>query len=205
MVKLRGLQGSAPVSTPEFIPMTFRTGTVSAARFAPDGETVIYSAAWGGDPYALFMTRRGSPESRPLNLLDAKLRDVATLAWAPSGAEVWFAAARTSNDISGWSLRAVTLDGQERVLLTSAGTGLGILDVFRRWPCAGFHGPRKNGLFLPSARRESTAGALVARWFRARGALFRWATGTSERSSSRRGEGRLHLPSQNRWFGCRAA
>ena len=35
MIKVRGLQGSAPVSTPEFIPITFRTGTVSAARFAP--------------------------------------------------------------------------------------------------------------------------------------------------------------------------
>jgi hypothetical protein len=54
-----------------------------------------------------------------------------TLAWSPSGAEVWFAAARTSNDVSGWSLRAVTLHGQERVLLSSAGTLLSILDVFR--------------------------------------------------------------------------
>ena len=51
---------------------------MSAARFAPDGETVIYSAAWGGDDYGLFMTRRGSPESRPLNIADARLLGVSS-------------------------------------------------------------------------------------------------------------------------------
>ena len=67
-------RASAPIS--EFIPLTFRTGSVSAARFAPDGETVIYSAAWGGEDYALFMTRRGSAESRPLGIPGAKLLGV---------------------------------------------------------------------------------------------------------------------------------
>jgi serine/threonine protein kinase len=61
-----------------FITVTFRTGTVSAARFAPDGETIIYSAAWGGEPYALFMTRRDSVESRSLNIPDAKLLGVSS-------------------------------------------------------------------------------------------------------------------------------
>ena len=246
-ISARGLPGSASAPAPQFIPITFRTGTVSAARFAPDGETVIYSAAWGGNPYALFMTRRGSPESLPLNISGARLlsvsntgdiallrgghdavkylvpsltstlarvamtggaprelmddvvtgdatpagdfaavrrdrvefplgttihgpnqfryvriapdgqklalvegpnivvldragkkttlssgwRDVATLAWSPSGTEVWFAASRSSNDVSGWTLRAVTLGGKERVVLTTAGTLISILDVFR--------------------------------------------------------------------------
>ena len=34
---------------------------LTAARFAPDGETVIYSAAWGGGAYALYMTGVGFP------------------------------------------------------------------------------------------------------------------------------------------------
>jgi Tol biopolymer transport system component len=69
-----GRGGSATM--PEFTPLTFRTGAVSAARFASDGETVIYSAAWGGEDYALFMTRRGSVESRPLGISGARLLGV---------------------------------------------------------------------------------------------------------------------------------
>ena len=236
---------STPATAPQFIPVTFRTGTVSSARFAPDGETVIYSAAWGGDDYALFMTRRGSPESRPLNIADARLLGVSStgdlaflrgghdavrwlqpsrtgtltrvamtggaprelledvvaadwapggdlavvrrdrvefpsgktvhgpnefkyvrvapdgqklaladrqnivvldrsgnkttlssgwgemtsVAWSPSGDEVWFAADRRANDVSTWTVRAVSLAKAERVLLSSAGTSLAILDV----------------------------------------------------------------------------
>ena len=234
--------------TPQFTPITFRNGTVTAARFAPDGETVIYSAAWGGGGYALYMTRRGTPESRPLNIPDARLLgvsshgdlaflrghhdavrllvpprrgtlarvaltgggpreilddvvaadwtpggdelavvrrdrlefpvgntiygahrfthvriapdgqrlaladgpdivvldrsgrkttlsagwgDMTTLAWSPSGDEVWFTASRRPNSTSAWTLRAVSLDGRERVIFSSAGTALAILDVFR--------------------------------------------------------------------------
>jgi hypothetical protein len=243
---VRGLPGRASAATPQFVPVTFRIGTVSAARFAADGETVIYSAAWGGDPYALFMTRRGSPESRPLNISDAKLLGVSpngdlaflrgshdavrvlapprtgtlarvaitgggpreilddvvaadwapggelavvrrdrvefplgkiihgphqfryvrvapdgqklaladrravvvldrsgnkttlssgwgeliTVAWSPSGREVWFAAEPRANNFSPWTVRAVSLAGKERVVFHSAGTALAILDVF---------------------------------------------------------------------------
>jgi Tol biopolymer transport system component len=244
----RGLVGRPPGLTPQFTPITFRNGTVTAARFAPDGETVIYSAAWGGGGYALYMTRRGSPESRPLDIPDARLvgvssgghlaflrghhdavkllvpprtgtlarvaltgggpreilddviaadwtpgseelavvrrdrlefpvgntihgphrfthvriapdgqrlaladgpnivvldrsgrkttlssgwGDMTTLAWSPSGDEVWFTASRSPNDTSAWTLRAASLDGQERVIFSSAGTALAILDVFR--------------------------------------------------------------------------
>ena len=243
----RGLVGRTPALTPEFIPITFRNGTVSAARFASDGETVIYSAAWNGGRYELFMTRRGSPESRPLTIPDARLLGVSSsgdliflrgghdavrfllparpgtlakvaltggapreilddviaadwrpgsdelavvrrdrlefpvgntihgrhqfksvriapdgqrlalaegssivvlgrsgqkttlssgwgetfsLAWSPSGDEVWFTANRRRHDVSGRTLRAVSLDGRERVLVSSAGTLLSILDVF---------------------------------------------------------------------------
>jgi hypothetical protein len=247
MLAARGVVGRTPALTPQFIPITFRNGTVSAARFASDGETVIYSAAWNGARYGLFMTRRGNPESRPLAIPDARLLgvsssgdliflsghhdsvrllfpprtgtlarvaltggspreilddviaadfrpggdefavvhrdrlefplgnsihgrhqfksvrvapdgqklalvegssivvldrsgqktmlsagwgDTITLAWSPSGDEVWFTANRSRNDPSMWTLRAVSLDGRERVLFSSAGTMLSILDVF---------------------------------------------------------------------------
>jgi len=61
----------API--PGFTQVTFRAGTIASARFAPDGDTIIYSAAWNGQPYQLFMSRTGSAESRPLGVTNAKL------------------------------------------------------------------------------------------------------------------------------------
>jgi eukaryotic-like serine/threonine-protein kinase len=51
---------------PVYHPLTFRRGLVRAARFAPDGKTMIYSAAWEGKPLQLFTTRPESPESHEL-------------------------------------------------------------------------------------------------------------------------------------------
>jgi len=46
--------------------LTFRRGQVDAARFAPDGQTIVYSASWNGSPYEVFSTRIDSTESRAL-------------------------------------------------------------------------------------------------------------------------------------------
>jgi dipeptidyl aminopeptidase/acylaminoacyl peptidase len=51
---------------PVYHPLTFRRGIVHAARFAPDGKTIIYSAAWEGKSLQLFTTRPESPESHEL-------------------------------------------------------------------------------------------------------------------------------------------
>ena len=48
--------------------LTFERGEIRAARFAPDGNTVVYSAEWRGEPPELFTTRLDSRESRPLGL-----------------------------------------------------------------------------------------------------------------------------------------
>ena len=53
--------------------MTFRRGEVRSARFAPDGDTIVYSAAWDGNPSEIFVANRNSPEARPLGLADADL------------------------------------------------------------------------------------------------------------------------------------
>ncbi len=55
---------------PTYTRLTFRPGTVTSARFAPDGETIVYSAAWEGGRRQLFTTRPGSSESRSLNIPD---------------------------------------------------------------------------------------------------------------------------------------
>jgi hypothetical protein len=53
-------------AAPEFRQITFRSGTVYRARFANDGTSILYSAAWEGNPADLFTARDGSAESRSL-------------------------------------------------------------------------------------------------------------------------------------------
>lgn len=59
--------------TPTYSQLTFRKGAVGTARFAPDGQTVVYSAAWEGRPSDLFLARPGNPETRPLDLPNAQI------------------------------------------------------------------------------------------------------------------------------------
>jgi dipeptidyl aminopeptidase/acylaminoacyl peptidase len=51
--------------------MTFRRGEVRSARFGPDGDSIVYSAAWDGNPSEIFVANRQSPEARPLGVKDA--------------------------------------------------------------------------------------------------------------------------------------
>ncbi len=65
--------GSSKTQLPNYTQLTFRRGTVWSARFAPDGDTIVYSAAWNGSPSELFSARRGSVESRSLGLTNADI------------------------------------------------------------------------------------------------------------------------------------
>ena len=58
---------------PSFRQLTFRRGEILSARFAPDGTTVVYSAAWDGIPLEIFVGRLESPESRPFGLAHAEV------------------------------------------------------------------------------------------------------------------------------------
>ncbi len=53
--------------------LTFEAGTVYAARFASNGQSIIYSAAWDGKPTQLFSTVGNSLLSQPLQLTEANL------------------------------------------------------------------------------------------------------------------------------------
>jgi Tol biopolymer transport system component len=59
---------TAGVRSPRLTRLTFDRGTLRAARFTPDGRTIVYGAAWNGEPIAIFQTRLGSPESMRLPL-----------------------------------------------------------------------------------------------------------------------------------------
>ena len=63
----------APVASPAYRRLTFEAGTLYSARFAPDGQSVVFSAAWNGKPVQLFTTVGNSLLAQPLNLSDANL------------------------------------------------------------------------------------------------------------------------------------
>jgi len=65
---------------PSFRQLTFRRGTVWAARFTPGGEDVVYGASWDGSAAHLYSTRIEGGPSVPLGQGDASL-----LAISPSG------------------------------------------------------------------------------------------------------------------------
>ncbi|HET9793358.1 MAG TPA: hypothetical protein VFS34_02765, partial [Thermoanaerobaculia bacterium] len=69
----------APRATvPSFVRVTFRRGNIGLARFAPDGETVVYGASWEGAPVAVFSSRIGNPESTPLGYAKANLAAISS-------------------------------------------------------------------------------------------------------------------------------
>ncbi len=62
--------------SPRFQRLTFRRGTVLTARFAPDGNTVVYGATWEDNPVEVFATRPESPESKSLGFPRADVLSV---------------------------------------------------------------------------------------------------------------------------------
>ena len=59
----------APATTPpRYQRLTFSRETAGQARFAPDGQTVVYGAKWRGEPSQVFTTRTDSRESRSLGI-----------------------------------------------------------------------------------------------------------------------------------------
>ncbi|HXW89597.1 MAG TPA: protein kinase [Terriglobales bacterium] len=68
-------QSGARQAPPEFKRITFRTGAIGNARFAPDGS-VVFSAWWDGGGQQLYLNRENDPSARELGLKDAELLSV---------------------------------------------------------------------------------------------------------------------------------
>ena len=121
-----------PREPTQFRQLTFRRGTVQAARFAPDGNTIVYAAAWEGNPAELFTTRPESPEARSLQMTSTGLFALSSkgdmaVVLEPSGFGI----------VSGTLGRAALAGGVPRQLLPSAvaadwspdGTGLAVVQA----------------------------------------------------------------------------
>jgi serine/threonine protein kinase len=67
-----------PSEPPVYHQVTFRRGTIRYARFAPDGKTIVYSAAFEGRGFQIYWTRSDSPESTVLPFPNAMVRAVSS-------------------------------------------------------------------------------------------------------------------------------
>jgi serine/threonine protein kinase/Tol biopolymer transport system component len=74
------LFSKAALPPPTYRQLTFRRGSIRSARFAPDGQTILYSAAWQGNPTDVFTARPEAPESRSMGLSHTQLMSVSSLA-----------------------------------------------------------------------------------------------------------------------------
>ncbi|MDX6458517.1 MAG: eukaryotic-like serine/threonine-protein kinase [Acidobacteriaceae bacterium] len=63
---------------PVYRQLTFRRGTVRSARFTPNGQSVVYGAAWEGKPTELFITSPESPQSRSLQRRGEELMSISS-------------------------------------------------------------------------------------------------------------------------------
>jgi serine/threonine protein kinase/Tol biopolymer transport system component len=84
---------------PHYTSVSFREGMLSGARFSHDGQTIVYSGKWEGEPSQISVARIGSPESRPLGISSAEVASV-----------------------SPWDQLAVFLGCEEIYFLTCGGT-----------------------------------------------------------------------------------
>jgi Tol biopolymer transport system component len=63
---------------PTFQQLTFQRGRVLQARFSPDGQTILYGAAWNGQPSDIYTTRADRPGARSLDLKGGQLLAVSS-------------------------------------------------------------------------------------------------------------------------------
>jgi len=119
----RALITAPPAAVPIFQRLTFRQGPISSARFAADGATVIYSAAFDGSKRQLYATRPESPDSLRLPYDDTDVVGV-----SPTGELAIVSDRRTLFDyarpgalarapMSGGAARAVLDDVQDAAWL----------------------------------------------------------------------------------------
>ena len=63
---------------PIYHQLTFRRGAIRSARFTPNGQSVVYGAAWEGKPTELFITSPESPQSRSLERHGEELMSISS-------------------------------------------------------------------------------------------------------------------------------
>ncbi|MGA8621222.1 MAG: protein kinase [Candidatus Sulfotelmatobacter sp.] len=63
-------------AAPVFHRLTYELGTLNTARFSPDGHTVVYSAAWDGQPSQIYTTRAEYPQPQAIGVRGSKIAGI---------------------------------------------------------------------------------------------------------------------------------
>jgi len=92
-----------PQSAPEFRRLTFRRGNILHARFAPDGASILYGAAWEGRPTEIYTTRLEDRRSSALGIPSSDLAAVSA-----RGELLVLRKSATLFAAGGWGTLAVT-------------------------------------------------------------------------------------------------
>ena len=74
----RRIENASRRAGASFQQLTFKQQTIFNARFAPDGQTIVYSAALQGNTPEIFTVRPDFPEPRPLGLRGGHLLSIST-------------------------------------------------------------------------------------------------------------------------------
>jgi serine/threonine protein kinase/dipeptidyl aminopeptidase/acylaminoacyl peptidase len=65
-----------PTEPARYSQVTFRRGTILTARFAKDGGSIVYGAAWDGEPFRVFSMQAGRRESAAVALPPADVLSI---------------------------------------------------------------------------------------------------------------------------------
>jgi serine/threonine protein kinase/sugar lactone lactonase YvrE len=176
----RSLQ-SKPPSPPQYQRLTFRRGLVDAARFSPDGHTIVYSARWDGDPPHIFLTRSEGPESQRPELPDASLLSVSprgelaiVMGKMPIGFSWWRASGTLATvPLGGGAPREIATDvkfadwapdGKRMLAVRGRPTGPDPFDSRLEFPLGKVI--HRGTVLFPRVSPEGDAVAFVAEWSR---------------------------------------
>jgi Tol biopolymer transport system component len=102
------------VAPPRFEQLTFQRGMIWSARYAPDGQTVVFGGGWEGKPVQMFSTKPGIPVARSLGPPGSDILAISR------GGEMAVALGRTSRSVwvqTGTLAHAPLAGGQPRPLL----------------------------------------------------------------------------------------
>ena len=118
------LERAAPNPPPTFRQLTFRRGPIRSARFAPDGQTVVYSAAWDGLQAGALLgsrwrapSRSGSASRSGRSLAISRTGEMLVAGPAPHGSRTPSTGTLAQAPLSGGALARVARGRRQRRLV----------------------------------------------------------------------------------------